>query len=677
MPIGPKHTLGGSSPKATRQFTDREGFIETFENALADLDPEAHHVVAYYGMGGIGKSRLRKELQSMLDERDAPVAWATLNFETVKHRTVGEALYWMRSELRRKEGIRFLSFDLAYAVYWQKTHPQAAMKDEEVPFLSEGSLITELVSVTEDLPFVQIVAKLPGLIQKTSTSVQGWWRRRGQEALREIRDMEPAEIADWLPAFWARDLRDHIENADQRVVLFIDTYEALWEGRRTESRFFTADDWVREWVAHLPEVLWVIAGRERLRWGELDDDWNDVLDQHLVGELADADARRFLESCGIRDAAIQDTIITGGEGVPFFLDLAVDTYEKIEQTEDRHPEPADFAGTPREVLDRFLHYLSTEERETLKVLAVARQWDRELFAALIERFQTGYPATALAQLCRFSFVQETDTPDSWALHALMRESLQEHQSDALREEVHQFLFDRYADRPKGLDPKRLRDAHQVALREAFYHGQHVLDPSDFQDWFAEAREPFWEAAQWRSLIPLQERLVDLIEQYSGLESPRVARALYGLARLYRGQGRYEEAEPLFQRALAIREAVLGEDHPVVATTLNNLAGLYQDQGHDEEAEPLHQRALAIREAALGEDHPDVATTLNDLAGLYYAQGRYEEAEPLFQRALAIMEAALGEGHPNTATVRQNAEALQETRGNDGGRATRENDSTAP
>jgi hypothetical protein len=63
--------------------------------------------------------------------------------------------------------------------------------------------------------------------------------------------------------------------------------------------------------------------------------------------------------------------------------------------------------------------------------------------------------------------------------------------------------------------------------------------------------------------------------------------------------------------------------------------------------------------------------------LYQDQGHDEEAEPLFQRALAIMEAALGEGHPNTATVRQNAEALQETRGNDGGRATRENDSTAP
>jgi len=410
-----------------------------------------------------------------------------------------------------------------------------------------------------------------------------------------------------------------------------------------------------------------------------------------------------LESCGIRDAAIQDTIITGGEGVPFFLDLAVDTYEKIEQTEDRHPEPADFAGTPREVLDRFLHYLSTEERETLKVLAVARQWDRELFAALIERFQTGYPATALAQLCRFSFVQETDTPDSWALHALMRESLQEHQSDALREEVHQFLFDRYADRLEGLDPKRLRDAHQVALREAFYHGQHVLDPSDFQDWFAEAREPFWEAAQWRSLIPLQERLVDLIEQYSGLESPRVARALYGLARLYRGQGRYEEAEPLFQRALAIREAALGEDHPNVAATLNNLAGLYQDQGRYEEAEPLYRRALAIMEAAFGEDHPsvavtlgnlavlhesqgryeeaeplyrralkieeealgedhsNVATTLGNLAGLHYAQGRYEEAEPLYRRALTIMKTALGEDHPNTETARQNLEAFREAR----------------
>jgi len=144
-----KHTLGGASPKITRHFTDREGFIDTFEDALANFDPEAHRVITYYGMGGIGKSRLRKNLQSMIDERDAPVTWTTLNFETAQHRTAADALYWMRNELQGKEGIQLLSFDLAYAVYWQKTHPQSAMQEDEVPFLDEETLITEFVDLAK------------------------------------------------------------------------------------------------------------------------------------------------------------------------------------------------------------------------------------------------------------------------------------------------------------------------------------------------------------------------------------------------------------------------------------------------------------------------------------------------------------------------------------------------
>lgn len=648
MSIHPKHTIGSSSPEPSRQFVNREDLIEMFEAALADFDPDTHRVLTYYGVGGIGKSRFRKKLESILNDRGSSVTWATLNFETAPHRTVDNALYWMRSELRRKEGIQFFSFDLAYAVHWQKTHPQLALKEDEVPFLTEGSLITELIGVAEDLPLVQIIAKLPGLIQKASTSVQEWWRRRGQRALHEIRNMEPAEIAEWLPTFWAYDLQDHIERSGQRIVLFIDTYEALWDGRRTESRFFTVDEWVREWVAHLPEVLWVIVGREQLRWEEVSADWPDVLDQHLMDALSDADARRFLKSCGIRDGAIQDTIVETSEGVPFFLDLAADTYEKVKQAEDRDLEPSDFSGTPREVLDRFLYYLSTEERETLKVLSVARRWDRVLFRKLIEHFQTGYPATALSQLCQFSFVKETETSGTWTLHALMRESLEEHQDNTLRMQVHRFLFDYYAEQLRDLDPKGLRDAHQSALAEAFYHGKHILDAEELQEWFDEASDPFFEAAQWQFLVPLQEELIELTEETYGPEHPCTANSLDELAQLFGRLCRFEDAELLFERALSIREKALGDEHLDTAETLSNLGELYNEVGQYDDAKKLHERSLSIRETKLGNQHPDTASVLYQLGFLYSNLGKYEKAESFLKRALDIQEQVLEPEHPDIA-----------------------------
>ena len=112
----------------------------------------------------------------------------------------------------------------------------------------------------------------------------------------------------------------------------------------------------------------------------------------------------------------------GSKGVPFYLDLAVDTYLEIKAGQQRDPSPSDF-GTPRKVLERFLRYLDRAETETLKVLSAPRFWDRELFELLIEEFKTDYPVTALPELSRFSFIQEGQVPGTWTIHSLMREGL--------------------------------------------------------------------------------------------------------------------------------------------------------------------------------------------------------------------------------------------------------------
>lgn len=283
------------------------------------------------------------------------------------------------------------------------------------------------------MPIVSLVPKLSKVISKTDRLFREWWTKRGHRELYQLQEMEPAEIVEWLPAFWASDLKDCMERESRPAVLFMDTYEALWEeGRRTEGRFFTQDAWVRELVSQLPEALWVITGREKLRWEEKDEDWRNYQHQHLIGGLAEEDARRFLTSCGITEETLQEVIVEGSKGVPIYLDLAVDTSLQIQDKHERDPSPSDFRGTPRDVLDRFLRYLDRSETETLKVLSVARFWDHELFELLIEEFNTGYPATALPELRRFSFVQEEQIPSTWTIHPLMREAVEEHLDAELR-----------------------------------------------------------------------------------------------------------------------------------------------------------------------------------------------------------------------------------------------------
>ena len=134
----------------------------------------------------------------------------------------------------------------------------------------------------------------------------------------------------------------------------------------------------------------------------------------------------------------------------------------------------------------------------------------------------------------------------------------------------------------------------------------------------------------------------------------------GLARFYRAQSLFSEAETYAQQRLDQSETRFGADHPDTAASLNNLAGLYESQGKYESAEPLYQRALDIREQQLGADHPDTASSLNNLAVLYCYQARWGEAERLLVRALLIGVQKLGEAHPDTQrSIRSLASLIQD------------------
>jgi tetratricopeptide (TPR) repeat protein len=238
----------------------------------------------------------------------------------------------------------------------------------------------------------------------------------------------------------------------------------------------------------------------------------------------------------------------------------------------------------------------------------------------------------------------------------MRKSLQEYQDYTDRKDTHQFLLVYYSNKLEDIDIKAITPEHEKALTEAFYHAKESLEAEDLFKWFISVSNLYYKAAFWQLIIPLYEKILQILEAEPelGPEHPYVATTLNNLAELYRHMENYEKALPLYQRALEISKNVFGPQHPNVVTTLNNLAELSKNMGDYEKALPLYQRALEIYENALGPQHPDVATTLDNLAGLYRAMGNYEKALLLNQRALEIYENILGPQHPNTINIRNNS-----------------------
>jgi tetratricopeptide (TPR) repeat protein len=645
MPVQPKHTLGTCRPRATRQFTDRTDFLDLFRKSIAAGTPDEYQILVFYGVGGIGKTSMRKEMARILDSTELAEVYACLDFDVPSYRDQETALFVLRDALRESFKVSFPTFDIAYTVYWQKIHPQTPLEASTLPLLENSNLIGEIAGLFGAVPLVGLIPKLAIAATRGSKMIREWWTKRGAQELRDLPELEPAEIAERLPMFWAADLRDHLQRHQVPAALFLDTYEGLWETERSEGKFHQRDEWVRELVAQLPEVLWVVFGREKLRWSEIDDDWQRYVRQYLVGGLAPEDASAFLMTCGVNDRQVAQSILEGSQGVPYYLDLAVDTYFEIRDRHRREPVPGDFARTPREMFARFLRHLTQQEIETLKVLAVPRFWDYRLFELLVTKYQTGYPLTAFNDLCRFSFVHEKTT-GSWSLHQLMRDSLREHIAPELRQRLHQTMFEYYDGMLAGLTGQSIRAEHRLALTEAFYHGRTVLPGTELIAWLGRTTSPFRDAANYQLLTGIYREAVAVVEAALGPEHPALAAALNTSAELLRIRGDYVEGEPLCRRALAIQEKVLGPDHPDVADSLSNFTDFLHCQGRYAEAEPLARRTLQIWERAFGRRSREVAIALNNLGSLASAQGRYADAEALFREALEIYEQTLGPDDPD-------------------------------
>ncbi len=654
MAIKPKYTLSGAggdtSPKAGKKFTDRETFLAAFQNALATKIKEEHKLLVYYGVGGIGKTTLRKELGKRLETERPEIVWTAIDLDTPTYREQETALFVLRNQLHEKFKINFPSFDIAYTVYWQKTHPQTPMTKDNFPLLTGANVVAGIMRVVGEMPYIGFVPKLTKAFMTGGNVFREWWKKRGEKELANLPNLEPKEISLRMPMFWASDMKDFLEEKKKDAVLFLDTYEALWENLKADGGFFMRDEWIRELVSHLPEVIWVICGREKLRWYEQDEEWNNYTEQYLLGRLSDEDSKYFLNSCGVEKPDVQSVIIKASKGVPHFLDLAVDTYYEIEKRYQRIPEAKDFARTQDSVLERFLRYLDKTEIETLKALSSARIWGSEIFRLLVNEFQTGYPITAMDNLCRFSFINESERKGMFTMHELMRESLQAKLDNETLKLLHGVLFNYYKEKLKTVDVKNIDDNAKQALIEAAYHGKLSLTPDEYFNWSCKDTVIFHEAAQYRLLLPIIEDLVEMMEKHKGSNSIEYANALHKLANLYWRLGKYRDSETMFRETMEIKEKLLGAEHLEVGEITYNLAVLFYFQGKFSEAETMYIKSIDIIEKKSGKDCIDISAPLNSLAGLYVTQGKYEEAEPLFKRALEIREKY---SHPELAVTLMN------------------------
>ncbi|MDD3042538.1 MAG: hypothetical protein PHW56_06265, partial [Methanosarcinaceae archaeon] len=273
MTVGPTIQI---NPKE-RPFVDRKEFIEAFETAFKNLGEKNYSVLSYYGIGGIGKTGLRKELPKILEKynesyQNTGAIWATVDFSIESHRQPDKFFGILKNELQ-KDGVKFHLFDIARAAYWRKVNPEIPLQKEGY---SEDSIVTELLDSFGGLVSINYNS-IKSVVLKAPDRFKEWSLKRDEE-ITNLLNMEALDIEKRLPVCFAHDLLDYLHTTSKSAVIFIDSYEALWEDKNGQGNHNSRDDWVRELISNLPNsCLWVICGRETLRWEEIDDDWKNYV----------------------------------------------------------------------------------------------------------------------------------------------------------------------------------------------------------------------------------------------------------------------------------------------------------------------------------------------------------------------------------------------------------------
>lgn len=439
-------------------FTDRLGERQAFAAALAAMREAApgdvaeataprRNVLSFYGVGGIGKTALSRELERLALEQE-DIAVVRFDFAEISAADIEPIVLAVRAGAGGL-GQRPIAFDLALGRYWEQAHPGEAL---ETYVASSGVLrrLGRTLGLAEHVN--EAVLEVGQALGSSSTAVNAGVsavRRvalsiRGESERRHAVQGCPylaallaapvdSELVTYLPALLAWDLT---QSKGGTLVVFLDTYEEVQAaGRDVERR-------LQRLVHLMPNVLFVVTGRNRLDWadenlmGELDHVGPTVWPHlahgatseprsHLVGDLSPEDCDAYLRERLRRgkEAAIpgeiRRAIVSASAGLPLYLDLSVTLYCSM-TVHGAAADISDFGLPFAALVSRVMRDLGATERAILRGVSLLSAFDVDL-ARTAGR---GASAGMAEQLCNRPFV--VSSPDQalpYSLHAALRESI--------------------------------------------------------------------------------------------------------------------------------------------------------------------------------------------------------------------------------------------------------------
>lgn len=470
--IKPKHSFG-------RRFSIKDCFIDRkeakalYRRKLNSANNE-YNILSFYGVGGIGKSKLSKEIRRIHSiENDSSIIMY-LDLNSADDRNLGSGILKLVDSCNTK--IDFKCFELAYALYFRKKYPNMTYGREK-EFLSEKSLIgigLNIVGILDNgilSTTTEIIERSIRVISNRSIS------HEVKDILMQFDDYSIEEMEEWLPVFLAYDLKEYMtKHINTKVLIMFDTFEALNENVIETIHRRRNERWVQEIISNFPTsnfpgLLFIIMGRDKIEW---EDEWQDLIEQYQLTEFTDDYSIEYLKDSGINEPEIIEQIAKSSKGYPLLLYLSVETYASI-KNRGEEPNRESFGKNYPEIIERFIYNLDKSTVEVLRLVSIPRFYDREIFSMLIRENNISFLLTEYIQFNKYSFVSYDEQEREYYIHDLIREEMNNKTDQQVivltQKKLMQFFTNRF-----------LTSHTTKSFIEIVFYACELYDVTEFNEW---------------------------------------------------------------------------------------------------------------------------------------------------------------------------------------------------
>ena len=399
-------------------FVDREYQRKIFKKHIADISDKESTVLSYSGVGGIGKTALIRELENFLITKSSIYKYIGYDFNGSSDMLT--SLNALKKTLIDKYGVEFPLYEKGCIYYLQKRgdfvsyehiqelfNKSSVLKktldkiDSAVQTINTAgnfvSIAKNAISITTNLFNVFYgVGSFSRIMQTGLRKLDEYLTERAQKAKEEndpsygeiIRELEERNsqpqaesLKEYLPTLFARDISDWLKENNLKLIIFLDTYEALtgvgtnilhYERLVSINKDVPVDWWIEDLLTYTNRTLWVIAGRVEIK----------KIGEHFkipeksffnLNALEKNFADKFLLESGIEDEKLRQGIFELTGGYPNYLSVCVDTYNEIKET-GGNPTISDFGERRETIVYRLIDFMDADAQSMVKRLCILGLW---------------------------------------------------------------------------------------------------------------------------------------------------------------------------------------------------------------------------------------------------------------------------------------------------------------